>query len=276
MPPLSSSPTESQTHKAAQLLAENVQALLDSESYKAALKFKSKFYRYSFNNCLLISLQCPTATQVAGYKTWQQLGRQVRKGEQAIAILAPIVKKVEEDGQEVQKLIGFKTANVFDISQTDGDDLPELPKPELLTGNDESVQHTLRSLEFFAAEQGYPVERKAILGNALGKFSLLSHTITLRDGLEPLQELKTLTHELAHALLHRDISPAFEKRHLCELEAESCAFIVCQSLGLNTSRYSFPYLLSWVNDPSELLPAAERACKAAERILEALRGLYLD
>jgi hypothetical protein len=144
---------------------------------------------------------------------------------------------------------------------------------ELLTGNNHAISLSLSRLEAFAVEQGYPVERKAILGKALGKFSLLGHIITLREGLEPLQEMKTLIHELAHALLHRDLDPRSEKRHLCELEAESCAFIVCHALGLDTSRYSFPYLLSWTDDPSELLPAAERSCKVAERILEALRGL---
>jgi antirestriction protein ArdC len=267
-----SAPTTA-THKAAQLLAENVRALLNSESYQTALRFKSRFYRYSFNNCLLISLQCPTATQVAGYRTWQQLGRQVKKGEKAIAILAPILKKVEVDGQEVEKLIGFRTAHVFDISQTEGEELPEVPRPQLLSGRSEAITRTLKSLEAFATHEGYSVERRVFSGSALGRFSPAGQRITLRDGLEPMQELKTLIHELAHALLHRDLDPRSEKRHLCELEAESCAFIVCHSLGLDTSRYSFPYLAHWADDPAELLPAAERACKAAERLLEALRGL---
>ncbi len=278
MPPFSSN-----TNKAAELLAENVARLMDSETFKEALKFKSRFYRYSFNNCLLIYLQCPTATYVAGYKTWQQLGRQVRKGEKGISILAPIVKKLETGaqgegvgkGDGVQKrLVGFKSASVFDVQQTDGEPVPELPRPERLTGDSTGIQLTLKALETYATERGFPVRREALQGNALGKFSLTSKAITLRDDLEPLQELKTLVHELAHALMHRDISPQSTKRHLCELEAESCAFLVCHSLGLDTSRYSFAYLANWADEPAELLPAAEKASRTADAIVETLRGLF--
>ena len=282
MPPLTSPKSrDSKTGKAAKLLAENVAELMNSETFKAALKFKARFYRYSFNNCFLIQFQCPEASYVAGYRRWQSLGRQVRKGEKAISILAPIIKTVEEEGEEVKRLVGFKTASVFDIGQTnsanpdeDSHSIPEPPMPERLTGDSESIRKALSRLEAFATEQGFPVQRKAIFGSALGKFSLTSNIITLRDDLEPLQALKTLTHELAHALMHRDISPHSDRRHLCELEAESCAFIVCHSLGLDTSRYSFPYLANWADDPTELLPAAEKACKTAEQILETLRGLF--
>ena len=92
--------------------------------------------------------------------------------------------------------------------------------------------------------------------------------------LEPLQELKTLTHELAHALMHREVTPVTMKRHLCELKAESCVFLVCHSLGLDTSRYSFAYLVNWADDPAELLPAAEKASRTADAIVETLRGLF--
>ena len=261
------------THKAAQLLAESVTKLLESDQYKAALQFKTKFYRYSFNNCWLIYVQCPTATYIAGYKTWQQLGRQVNKGEKAISILAPIIKKVEENGEEVKRLVGFRTASVFDIGQTSGTEVPEIPKPQLLEGDSEQIQEVLTRLETFAEAKGFPVSYENLQGNALGRFSLLSYTISIRTDLEPLQRTKTLVHELAHALMHKDTSPESDKGHLCELEAESCAFIVCNRLGLDTSRYSFPYLLNWADHPNELLPAAERAAKVADEILETLRGL---
>ncbi len=267
-------PFTSNTNKAAELLAENVAKLMDASTFKEALKFKSRFYRYSFNNCLLIYLQCPTATYVAGYKTWQQLGRQVRKGEKGIAILAPIVKKLEENGQEEKRLVGFKSASVFDVQQTDGEPLPELPRPQRLTGDSEAIQLTIKALETYATDRGFPVRREPLQGNALGKFSLQSKTITLRDDLEPLQELKTLVHELAHALMHREITPVTMKRHLCELEAESCAFLVCHALGLDTSRYSFAYLANWADEPAELLPAAEKASRTADAIVETLRGFF--
>ena len=118
MPPLTSPKSrDSKTSKAAKLLAENVARLMNSDTFKAALKFKARFHRYSFNNCFLIQLQCPEATYVAGYKRWQSLSRQVRKGEKAISILAPIIKTVEEEGEAVKRLVGFKTASVFEIPQ---------------------------------------------------------------------------------------------------------------------------------------------------------------
>ena len=200
MPPLTSpeqATPNDKTTKAAKLLAENVTRLMNSDTFKEALKFRTKFYRYSFNNSFLIYIQCPEATYVAGYRKWQQLGRQVRKGEKAISILAPIIKKVEEEGKEEKRPVGFRTASVFDLSQTDGDELPELPQPERLTEDSDAIRTTIQRLETYATEQGFPVQRKAIEGSALGKFSLTSKTITLRDDLEPLQELKTLTHELA-------------------------------------------------------------------------------
>jgi len=117
MPPFTSPSklNQEKTTKAAQLLADNVTRLMNSDTFKAALEFKTKFYRYSFNNSLLIYVQCPEATFVAGYRRWQQLGRQVRKGEKAINILAPILKKVEEDGKEEKRLVGFRSASIFDI-----------------------------------------------------------------------------------------------------------------------------------------------------------------
>lgn len=272
MPPFTFT-SDMRTNRAAELLAENVTKLMNCDMFKEALRFKSRFYRYSFNNSLLIYLQCPNAAYVAGYKAWQQLGRQVRKGERGIAILAPIVKKLEENGQEEKRLVGFKSASVFDVQQTDGESVPEMPRPERLTGDCEAIQSTLARLETYANDRGFPVRREALQGNALGKFSLTSKTITLRDELEPLQELKTFVHELAHALMHGDISPDSTKRHLCELEAESCAFLVCHSLGLDTSRYSFAYLANWADDPAELLPAAEKASRTADALLETLRGL---
>lgn len=152
----------SATHRAAQLLAESVTQLLESEQYKAALQFKTKFYRYSFNNCWLIYVQCPTATYIAGYKTWQQLRRQVNKGEKVISILAPIIKKVEDNGEEVKRLIGFRTASVFDIAQTSGSEVPEVPKPQLLVGDSEQIQQTLTKLETFAEAKGFPITYEAM------------------------------------------------------------------------------------------------------------------
>lgn len=263
----------SKTNRAAKLLADNVANLMYSETFKAALKFRTKFHQYSFSNVYLIYAQCPTATYVPGYKTWQSLGRQVKKGESSIAILAPVIRKVEENGAETRKVVAFQTASIFDIAQTQGDAIPELPVPQLLKLDSDTIQQTLRRLESYAQSQNITVLKTSFANTALGSFHYRSKTIRLRDDLPPLQQTKTLIHELAHALMHKkdDNKP----RHIKELEAESTAFLVCDSLGLDSSSYSFPYLSCWEDDPSEILPAAERACKVADEILEAITTINL-
>lgn len=263
---------QTKPNPALERLQTGVRELLDSQAWREALKFKAKFYRYSFNNALLIYLQRPDATLVAGYKHWQELGRQVRKGETSIAILAPIVCKMrdEESGEGVRQVIGFRSARVFDVSQTDGDSMPELPQPVLLTEDSEAIQGALERAEALATSKGFPISYQDLRGGALGAFSVTKRTIKLRCDLPPLQTLKTLVHELAHGLMHADPKVG-EKRHLIELEAESCAFLVLHDLGLDTSRYTFPYLANWAEDPAELLVAGEKAARVAEEVLSALR-----
>ena len=263
---------QDKANKALELLFEGVTNLLDSEGWKEALKFRSKFHSYSFRNAYLIYLQCPTATLVAGYRRWQELGRQVRKGETSVAILAPVLKKVKsEGGDEERRVVGFRTARVFDIAQTDGEPLPELPRPVLLEDDSEGIQEAFRLAKAFAISKGFPVQVRDIHGGALGRFSLLDSSIALQKNLPPLQMLKTLVHELAHGLMHKGKVPTQATKHVLELEAESCAFLVLFELGLDTSRYSFAYLASWMEKPEELLEAGERASKAAAEVVQALR-----
>ena len=253
-------------------LQAGVTELLDSQVWRDALKFKAKFHSYSFNNALLIYLQRPDATLVAGYRRWQELGRQVRKGETSLAILAPIVYKVAEkgNGEEERRVVGFRSAHVFDVSQTDGDPLPELPSPVVLEADTEAVQEALVRAEAFAAAKSLPICYRELRAGVFGSFSVTKRTITVRADLPPLQTLKTLIHELAHALLHAEPKEG-EQRHLCELEAESCAFLVLHELGLDTSRYTFPYLASWTDNPDELLAAGEKAARAAVGMVAALK-----
>ena len=249
-----------------------VAELIDSGAWREALKFKAKFHSYSFNNALLIYLQRPDATLVAGYRRWQELGRQVRKVETSLAILAPIVRRVEgeAEGERVQQVIGFRSARVFDVSQTDGDPLPELPSPTVLEADTEAIREVLARAEAFAASIGLPVYYRKLRKGVFGSFSVTKRAVTVRADLPPLQTLKTLIHELAHALLHAEPKEG-EQRHLCELEAESCAFLVLHELGLDTSRYTFPYLASWAEHPDELLVAGEKAASAAEAMVAAFR-----
>lgn len=265
----------SQTNKAAKLLAESVSQLMNSETYKAALQFRNKFHAYSMRNVWLIYTQCPTATYVAGYHRWLQLGRHVKKGETGISILAPMTCKAKGDnGDEAKYVFAFKSTTVFDLSQTQGQEIPELPVPQLLELDTENIRHTINTLEHYARSQDITIIKTTFSNTALGSFHYRSKTIKLRDDLPPLQQLKTTIHEVAHALMHKkgDEKP----RHVKELEAESAAFLTCDALGLDTSSYSFAYISTWADDPDEILPAAERACKVADEILAAIRTLNLS
>ena len=272
----------SASDKALSLLREGVSSLMSSHGWQDALRFRSKFYNYSFFNSTLIYSQCPTASLVAGYKRWQELGRQVRKGEKGLFILAPLIGKVKGEGSsdkvanpdkqdkaEVKQLFGFRAVYVFDVSQTDGDPLPQLERPKLLEAKDEDINLINLckvKLLAFAARKGLKVSFDLEGTGALGVYKPLQQAIALKADLPSLQQLKTFIHELAHALLH-DLSSA---RALAELEAESCAFLVCHQLGLDSSSYSFPYLANWTEDLEQLLASGERASVAAQELIGVL------
>ncbi len=256
------------TSRAAQLLAESVTRLVQSEEYRAALTFRRRLSkRYSFRNVWLIYTQRPDATLVAGYRAWQEVGRQVKGRERAIFICAPLTRKE----QEQTVVFGFHTALVFDVSQTKGESVPELPRPELLTAEGAAISDHRTRLEAFVRAQGVTVDTVPMV-HANGLYRHRTRSIVMNDTLPPLQHLKTLVHEAAHMLLFQE-GAAY---HVGELEAESCAYLVCDALSLDTSRYSFPYLAHWAEKPEELLSAAERACGAADTILAALTGPALE
>jgi antirestriction protein ArdC len=281
---------EKEPNRAVKLLVDSVSALMSAETYRAALAFRQKLHQYSFGNCWLIYKQCPHASYVAGYRRWQELGRQVKKGETSIAIMAPLTrfevlnpkhnhelrdigdlaprKEQGDNGEDKYTVFGFRASSVFDISQTEGEAVPEYPKPQILSDDSETIQATLKRLEQFATTRGFPITRKDLEPGTMGSFSHRDGQITLSLTAPPLQQVKTLVHEVAHALIH--CSESTRPYHVHELEAESCAFLVCHTLGLDTSRYSFAYLANWAEDPEELLPSAERACKTADQILLAL------
>lgn len=171
----------------------------------------------------------------------------------------------------MQRVVGFRSARVFDVSQTDGEPLPEPPRPVLLEEDSAAIQEALGRAEAFAATKGFPIRYQDLRGGVLGSFSVTKRVIKLRTDLPPLQTLKTLVHELAHGLMHA-VPRGNEQRHLLELEAESCAFLVLHDLGLDTSRYTFPYLANWLETPEELLVAGEKAVRVAEEVLGALRS----
>ena len=258
------------THRAAKLLTSSVtqHQLLNSETYQDALRFRTSFQtRYSFCNLWLIFMQKPDATTVAGYKKWQKVGRQVKKGEKSLAIFAPLTKKDTETGEV--EVYGFRSALVFNVSQTEGEPLPEMPRPVVLEDDSTQIREVLSRLEHFTRMSGFTLSYRR-LASAFGSYSPATKSIVLGDDLPPLQRLKTLVHEVVHGLLHQNTSLTEVNRYIGELEAESRASIVLHSLGLDTSRYSFPYMANWAENPEELLPAAERASQAADTLLAAL------
>ncbi len=244
-------------------LEEGIAQLVDSERWREHLEVQSRFHRYSFGNVALIATQRPDATRVAGFRAWQALGRSVRRGERAIWILAPLLgrRDPDEDGEdrpERRTVRGFTAVPVFDLAQTDGAPLPSVCAQ--LEGDD--LLGAYRYLERRAATVGFRVEEHELEAATNGDCSHARRLIRIERRNAPAQRAKTLAHELAHALLHE----RYLDRGLAELEAESVAYVVCRSLGLDTSDYSFGYVALWAGGGSAAL-AGLRSC--GERIQKA-------
>jgi antirestriction protein ArdC len=223
-------------------LRDGITSLTESDNWMRYLDVQSRFHHYSWGNSLLIAQQYPEASKVAGYRTWQQLGRQVRKGEKAIMILAPVVynakpKDGEEPSTEGRVVRGFRSVPVFDYGQTDGEDLPEIATR--LEGTD--PVHAFRRLQVVAGELGYTVSFEEMGGKKNGECRFDTRTIAIRTGIAPAQTVKTLAHELGHAILHNPEEQAKRPfdRSIAELEAESVAYVISRDLGIDSGKYSF-------------------------------------
>ena len=252
-------------------LEQGVKDLFESGRYAAYLNAMSKFHSYSANNLLLILLQCPHASQVAGYTTWKKdFGRNVKRGEKGIQILAPCPYKIltkrdkldpntncpvlDANGEPVSEWVlmkrqSFKIVTVFDVSQTEGRELPRLGVEEL-TGTVAYYQALSGAIEDLSP---VPIHYKApVSPSAKGCYSHLAQCVYVRPGMSQVQTIKTLLHEVAHAKLHAlpvengVITELPEKnRRTREVEAESVAYVVCQHFGIDTSDYSFGYVAGW-------------------------------
>ncbi len=249
-------------------LVQAVEALSSGEDWRAMLATAAKFHSYSPSNVLLILRQFPRATRVGGYRTWQRLGRQVRKGERGIAVLAPCTYKAKatddqpesDEGRRV--LRGFRVVHVFDVSQTDGEPLPALAAP-LLEGDAPTALWDGLAAQVEAA--GFSIERGDCAG-ANGRTDFLRHVVRVRADVDAAQAAKTMAHELAHVLLDHGTSSC---RGRAEVEAESVAFLVCAGAGMETSSYSFPYVTVWAGGDSVVVRAtAARVMTTARAILE--------
>jgi antirestriction protein ArdC len=249
-------------------LTEGIEALTTSEAWRTHLEFQSRFHSYSFSNAMLICAQDPGATRVAGFATWKKLGRAVLRGERAIWILAPMTGKRTrtDDGEERRTIVGFRPVPVFDLAQTEGDPLPEVCRT--LRGDDPTAWFA--RLTSCAGTMGYAVVATELPGATNGDCAFALRRIRVESRNEPAQQVKTLAHELAHALLHEDI----DDRPLAELEAESTAYIVCRTLGFDTGAYTFGYVACWAGGGPEAVArikaSAARIQRAAAVILDAL------
>jgi len=258
--------------EALRTLEAGITRLTTSEAWQDWLTMQSRFHRYSFYNTLLILTQRPEASRVAGFHTWRQLGRHVRKGEHGISILAPMVRRVRDEAQDeaerVRILSGFKPVTVFDVAQTDGDELPEVCTR--INGEDEAGLYA--RLVKVAQGIGYSVEAAEIPGESNGDCTFDLHRIRVEVRNSPAQRVKTLAHELAHAMLHE----SFPDRALAELEAESTAYVVCSALDIPSDEYSFGYVAGWAGGGDQALAAikasGERIHQAADAILTKLEA----
>lgn len=267
------------TEKAEELhdrLIQLVKELTTTEDWLRSLEITRRLHRYSWRNAVLIWEQARRqgfeASMVAGYRRWQELGRQVRKGEKGLAILAPITRKDEDD--EVV-LVGFRGTTVFDVSQTDGEALPDRPEPVLLDGG----KGQWDALAGRVAEEGYEVllvTPAAMAGPGNGVTIPSKRQVQVRDDLGEAQRTKTLAHELAHVLLHAE-DPTFVNhgttRSVAEVEAESVAYLVCGHLGIDSATYSIPYVAGWSGGDVDLITnTAERVTHTASGIIESLEN----
>ena len=259
-------------------LTAGIQALTSSDSWTRWLTFQSRFHSYSFLNTLLIQLQAPAGTtRGAGFNAWRRLGRSVRKGQKGIAILAPIVRRTrveDEDGEQhviTSSPAAFRIAHVFGDVQTDGCELPEAPVRRL--EGDDSNRVFLRLMKV-AADLGFTVEFAEFPDERGGDCTPSLKRIRIRQGMAPAHCVKTLAHELGHAVLHDEACIGSSLRSLMELEAESVAFVVSSAMALDTSDYTFGYIATWAGGGDEAIGGIKRAGanihRAADHILSQL------
>ena len=272
-------------------LEQGLQDLFNSDSYCNYLSTMSKFHNYSFNNTLLIAMQKPDATLVAGYKAWQKnFERHVNKGEKAIRILAPAPYKIKEERDKIdpvtQELLldkdgnpqkeeveitipAFRAVSVFDVAQTDGKPIPELAAKELLS-DVEGYQDMIRAVE---AISPVPIELEEIAGDSKGYYDREAKRIAVQENMSESQTLKTMIHEVAHSKLHSKEVEQDEQmkkdRNTKEVEAESIAYTVCQHFGIDTSDYSFGYIAGWSSgrDTKELRSSMDTIRRTASELI---------
>ena len=277
-------PTPSERLKAVtDKLEAGIKELFDSDRYAAYLQAMSKFHRYSYGNIILILSQYPSASQVAGFHGWKKFGRSVKKGERGIQILAPCSYTkweqrdkadpatqspvLDSNGQPVQEIVGvkkqgYKVEYVFDVTQTEGRELPSTHRE--LTGDVEQYNAICAALKDTAP---VPIRFAPLPPGVFGSYSHLEQHITIQPEMSQMQTLKTMIHEVAHSKLHAlpvengaIVGQHKKGRPAREIEAESVAYVVCQHFGIDTSEYSFGYMAEWARDREMTVLKASLGC----------------
>ena len=283
---------EKQLKEISERLEQGVKEIFTSERYTEYLNTMSKFHNYSFNNTLLITMQKPEATLVAGYQAWQKkFNRHVKRGEKGIQIIAPApirekqeIEKIDpvtkepvigDDGQPETEIVEmviprFRVTTVFDVSQTEGEPIAELEVPEL-TGSVQFYDTFMQALQNISP---VPIRMMNVEGDAKGYYHQTEKYIAIKEDMSNVQTMKTGVHEVSHALLHdrevMDVEGVLKDQTTKEVEAESIAYIVCNHFGLDTSEYSFTYIASWCEsrDMKALKASMDTIRKTSSEVVE--------
>jgi hypothetical protein len=279
------------TQELIETLEQGIKDTLNSERYKAFLKMQSQFHRYSASNAMLIFLQKPDATYVAGYNTWKdKFERNVLKGETGIGILAPSPYKhtiysdaIDDKGNpiidgetgQVKKVkdtierLGFKKVSVFDIKQTEGKELPSICKD--LQGNSANADLLVKAIQHVS---DVPIHFMDIKNGSKGYYSRAENIIAIKNAMSLDQTAKTTVHEYAHSKIHNSPACALLDKSTKEVQAESVAFVVSNYFGVDTSSYSFDYVANWSSNKElpELKKSFEIIQKTADKIIESVEA----
>jgi hypothetical protein len=250
-------------------LEHGIESILTSDGYKQYLQTASRFHGYSFGNAILVMLQRPDATRVAGFQTWKSLGRFVKKGEKGIRIMVPYKAKIEqEDDDPLYVVRGFGVGYVWDVSQTEGTPLPEPPAMKDPAGEHADAGRITLQLTRFATESGVTIVRD-FTGNQRGYWHPARREIGIRADLTGISEAKTTCHEVAHFLAEHRV---MVDRADAEDVAESAAYVTLMHHGIDTSEYSFGYVAGWAKDMAVFRRNLSEVQKISHQMIQIIAG----